>query len=136
PVVVPKRGWVYSTPERMAEAIADDRIHFGPDETSVPAVKRYLHETEGQVQASVFYRDRRAAMRELRQILGGDMFTNPKDVLTLRKLIEASTRDDSLVIDYFAGSGTTAHAVIEANRQLGGTRRFLMVEMGEYFDSV
>lgn len=136
PVVVPKRGWVFSTPERMAQAIADGRVHFGPDETYVPNVKRYLHETEGQVLASVFYRDRRAAMKQLREVMGGDYFSNPKDVLTLKKLIEASTTDESVVVDYFAGSGTTAHAVIELNRETGSLRTFVMVDMGEYFETV
>jgi adenine-specific DNA-methyltransferase len=136
PVKKPTNGWRYSTPERMAEMIAQNRIHFDADHTTVPKVKRYLQELEGQVLPSVFYRDRRAAIRELRDIMGGDVFDNPKDVLTIQKLVEATTVEDSWIADFFAGSGTTGHAVIALNRELGSNRRFFMVEMGEYFDSV
>ncbi|MBX5494092.1 MAG: site-specific DNA-methyltransferase [Bryobacteraceae bacterium] len=136
PVAIPKRGWVFSKAETMQQAIAEGRIHFGPDESTVPNLKRYLHETEGQVLPAVFYRDRRAAFKELRDILGGDGFANPKDPYILAKLIEACSEKDSLILDYFAGSGTTGHAVINLNREDGGQRKFILVEMGDYFDTV
>jgi adenine-specific DNA-methyltransferase len=136
PVAVPQRGWVFAKPETMQQAIQEGRVHFGSDETSVPNLKRYLHETEGQVLPSVFYKDRRAAFKELRDILGGDGFANPKDPYILGKLIEASADNDAWILDFFAGSGTTGHAVINLNREDGGSRKYLLVEMGEYFDTV
>jgi len=136
PVAIPQRGWVFAKPETMQQAIKEGRVHFGPDETSVPNLKRYLHETEGQVLPAVFYKDRRAAFKELRDILGGDGFANPKDPYILAKLIEASGEKDSLILDFFAGSGTTAHAVINLNREDGGKRKYILVEMGDYFDTV
>lgn len=136
PVKIPRPGWRYSTPERMAEMVASDRVHFGPDETTVPNSKRYLHETEGQVVPSVFYRDRRASTKDLRHIFGDDRFDNPKDVPTLMRLIEGTTGAGDWVADYFGGSGSTAHAVIALNRELESHRRFLVVEMGAHFWSV
>jgi len=136
PVVVPLRGWCFAKPETMEQAIREGRVHFGPDETSVPNIKRYLHETEGQVLPAVFYKDRRAAFKELRDILGGDGFANPKDPYILGKLIEASADNDAWILDFFAGSGTTGHAVINLNREDGGRRKYILVEMGEYFDTV
>jgi len=120
----------------MKQAIQEGRVHFGPDETSVPNLKRYLHETEGQVLPAVFYKDRRAAFKELRDILGDDGFANPKDPYILGKLVEASADNDAWILDFFAGSGTTAHAVINLNREDGGRRKYILVEMGEYFDTV
>ena len=136
PVAIPQRGWVFAKQETMQQAIREGRVHFGPDETSVPNLKRYLHETEGQVLPAVFYKDRRAAFKGLRDILGGEGFPNPKDPGIIAKLVEASSDEHSLVLDYFAGSGTTGHAVINLNREDGGRRKFILVEMAEYFDTV
>ena len=136
PVAIPQRGWVFAKPETMEQAIREGRVHFGPEETSVPNLKRYLHETEGQVLPAVFYKDRRAAFKELRDVLGGEGFPNPKDPDILTKLIEASAEKESLILDFFAGSGTTGHAVINLNREDGGRRKFILVEMGDYFDTV
>ena len=65
-------------------------------------------------------------------------FPYPKSIHTVKDTVEASTYglEDALVVDYFAGSGTTGHAVINLNREDGGQRKFVLVEMGEYFDSV
>lgn len=136
PVAKPARGWVFPSPERMQQAIDEGRVYFGPDETSVPKLKRYLHETEGQVLSPVFYKDRRAAFQQLRHILGHDKFRNPKDPEIIQKIVEATTDRSSLVLDFFAGSGTTAHAVINLNREDGGRRKYILVEMADYFHTV
>jgi adenine specific DNA methylase Mod len=130
----PLRGW--PTKETMEKHIRDGRVLWGPDHTTVPKLKRYLHETEGQVLPAVFYRDRRAAFKELRNILGDDGFANPKDPYILGKLIEASADNNVWILDFFAGSGTTAHAVINLNREDGGRRKYILVEMGDYFETV
>lgn len=130
----PLRGW--PTKDTMEEYIRRDLVLWGPNHTTVPKLKRYLEETEGQVLPAVFYKDRRAAFKQLRDILGGEGFANPKDPYILTKLIEASADSVSFVLDYFAGSGTTGHAVINLNREDGGRRKFILVEMAEYFDTV
>ncbi len=74
----------------------------------------------------------------LRDIIGSNLFSFPKSVHTVTDCVRLSTNgvDNATVLDYFAGSGTTAHAVINLNREDGGRRRFVLVEMGEYFDTV
>ncbi len=136
PVKKPQGGWRFSSEERMQEAIREGRVLFGPDENSVPKLKRYLHETEGQVLWPVFYKDRRAASQQLREILGTDVFSNPKDPETIELLIEAAGDSSCLILDFFAGSGTTGHAVINLNRADGGRRKYILVEMADYFYTV
>jgi len=136
PVKIPARGWGFSKREKMQQAIADGRVHFGKDETFVPNLKRYLHETDDQVLTSVFYKDRRAAHQRLKQILPDTTFRYPKDERTLQLLFEAVTSDNDIVLDSFAGSGATAHAVLAQNREDGGNRRFILVECEDYVDSL
>jgi len=119
----------------MEKAIQEGRVLFGPDENKVPTLKRYLHETEGQVLASVIYKDRRSARKRLRLLFGIDgVFPNPKDEDVIRKLVEATTNEQEIVMDFFAGSCTTAHAVLQQNREDGGRRRFIMVQLPEPLD--
>ncbi|MCZ2390337.1 MAG: site-specific DNA-methyltransferase [Acidobacteria bacterium] len=131
PCAVPSRGWIYSDPAKMQEVIRDNRVHFGPDETYVPCLKSYLADREYEVPYSVFYQDGRASTKRLRQLLGGDYFDHPKDEYVIQDLIEIATDKDDLVMDFFAGSGTTAHAVMNMNRKDGGNRKFLLVQMPE-----
>lgn len=70
----------------------------------------------------------------MRNIFGYDTFTYPKSIHTVQDALLLSTNEESCVLDYFAGSGTTGHAVINLNREDGGSRKYILVEMGEYFD--
>lgn len=74
----------------------------------------------------------------LKDILGGIQFNYPKSINTVKDCVKAGLSDNKtgIVLDYFAGSGTTGHAVINLNREDGGDRRYILVEMGEYFDTV
>ena len=75
----------------------------------------------------------------LKDLFGkGDAFSYPKSIYTVRDCVDACVNDskESIVLDYFAGSGTTAHAVVNLNREDGGRRKFILVEMGEHFDTV
>ena len=76
------------------------------------------------------------ATRELEAMFADKVFTNPKNVNLLNRMVEISSNLDSSILDYFAGSGTTAHAVINLNREDNGNRKYILVEQGEYFDSV
>ena len=138
---VPERGWMYPTPERMKEAIEQRLVHFGDDHTTVPNAKAYLKDNEYEVLNSVFYRDRRGASKRLRSFLGRavsgrDVFENPKDELLLARLMQPIVKDGELAFDFFGGSGSTAHAVTVMNQQGGGRRKYLMVEMGDWFEGV
>jgi adenine-specific DNA-methyltransferase len=131
PVKVPSRGWMTSDPKRMQEWIDDDRVHFGDDENAVPCIKSYLKDKEQQTPYSVFYQDGRAASKRLRALMGGDLFDFPKDELVLQEIVEMLTEGDDIVIDFFAGSSTTAHSVMLQNATDGGNRRFVMVQLDE-----
>ncbi len=74
----------------------------------------------------------------LRKLLPDNNFTFPKSIFTVRDSIDAAlgNKTEGYVLDYFAGSGTTGHAVINLNREDGGRRKFILVEMGDYFDTV
>ncbi len=131
PVRVPNRGWVYPTKERMLEIISQNLVHFGDDEKSVPCKKTYLADNETSTPYSVFYKDGRAATKRLRTIMGENVFQNPKDEEILESIIEFSTLTDSTILDFFAGSGTTGHAVMKLNAEDGGSRRFILCTNNE-----
>ncbi len=136
PVKVPSRGWMTSDPEKMQQWIREGLVHFGEAEDAVPCIKSYLAEREYEVPYSVVYQDGRAATKRLRDVLGTDAFGNPKDEGVLGRVIAFSSGECARVADFFAGSGTTAHAVINLNREDGGNRKYILVEMGEYFHTV
>lgn len=130
PVKIPSRGWLFQQ-SVMEKHVQDDRVHFGLDEDAVPTFKRYLRETEFEVPYSVFYQDGRAASKRLRELMGAKVFDFPKDETVIQTLVEMTTTADDLVMDFFAGSATTAHAVMAANANDGGARRYIMVQLQE-----
>ncbi|GAB6275601.1 MAG: hypothetical protein SAMD01599839_01410 [Rectinema sp.] len=134
PVRVPSGGWRFAKIEEMQRQIIEDRIQFGEDENQVPCRKSYLKNHEFQAPYSVFYQDGRAATKRLRDIIGNDDFGYPKDEFIIADLISMISANE--ILDYFAGSGTTGHAVINLNREDGGRRKFILVEMADYFDTV
>ena len=133
PVSVPARGWGY-TLDTLQKLIVEGRVDFGPDHTKVPTLKSYLADRESEVPNSVFYQDGRAATKRLRELLGGDVFENPKDETVLAKIIEFAGDKDGIILDFFAGSGTTAHAVLALNKQDSGNRKFILVQLPEPVD--
>lgn len=135
PVKVPSRGWIYPTKQRMDEMIAAGKIYFGKDETYVPCVKSYLKDREFSTPYSVFYKDGRAATKRLMQLLGGMAFQNPKDEDIIKSLIAFTLSNDrSIVLDFFSGSATTAHAVMQLNSEDGGKRRYILIQLPENCD--
>lgn len=132
PVKVPNRGWVFPTPARMDEMISLGLVHFGDDENSVPCKKTYLKDGEYETPYSVFYRDGRASTKRLRGLMDAMVFQNPKDETIIQNLIEFTlSNNDALILDFFSGSATTAHAVMQLNAEDGGNRRYIMVQLPE-----
>jgi adenine-specific DNA-methyltransferase len=123
-----------SDPGKMQEWIRNDLVHFGHDETFVPCIKSYLRDRELQTPYSVFYQDGRAATKRLRDLMGGDCFDFPKDETVLQEIVEMLTSGEDVVLDFFAGSGTTGHAVMAQNALDGGRRRYLLVQLPEALD--
>jgi adenine-specific DNA-methyltransferase len=113
----------------------DGRIWWGEDKNNVPRIKRFLAEVqEGLVPQTVWdYNDvghTQEAKQEYLQILEGiEVFTTPKPVALLKRILHIATTAGDLVLDSFAGSGTTAHAVLELNKEDGQERRFVLVQM-------
>lgn len=132
PVKVPNRGWVFPTPARMEEMISLGLVHFGDDENSVPCKKTYLKDGEYETPYSVFYRDGRASTKRLRGLMDAMVFQNPKDETIIQNLIEFTlSNNDAIILDFFSGSATTAHAVMQLNAEDGGNRRYIMVQLPE-----
>lgn len=134
PVKIPSRGWMTSDRTKMQSWIDDDRVYFGKDENSVPCIKSYLSDKEYQTPYSVFYQDGRAATKRLMSLFGAKIFDFPKDETILATLIEICTDKNDLVLDFFSGSSTTAHAVMQLNAGDGGSRRHIQVQLPEPVD--
>lgn len=130
PVPTPRNGWRYSS-ETMASLLADDRILFGPDETTTPRFKRFLTDQEERVPYPTFTQPRMPGSKWVKDILGDDRFPNPKDHRVLARWLKAIAPSDALILDFFAGSGSTAEAVMRLNAEDGGTRRSLLVTNNE-----
>lgn len=132
------RCWLY-TSDVMQEAIKDNRIWFGKDGNGVPRIKTYLHAKERGLtpETILFAKDattNEVAKTELKKLFGGlSAFDTPKPV-KLVQIILQMTKKDALVMDFFAGSGATAHAVINQNIEDGGSRKFISVQLDEPCD--
>jgi adenine-specific DNA-methyltransferase len=144
PCKVPDDGWRF-VEDTMREKIAHGFVVFREDHTKPPIYKSYIYmkdespsaddvlDNEGQreVLGSVFYRHTQPSNDVIRNIFGGKSFPNPKDHEILARLIRYVTKDskDCIILDSFAGSGSTGHAVIDLNIADGGQRRFVLIEM-------
>ncbi len=140
----PGRYWAISK-EKMEELEADKRIWWGAKGDGVPRSKIFLSEVrQGVVPQTIWHHEQAGnnqdAKRELVRLMNfedaSELFTTPKPVKLLERVLQLSTNKNSIAMDFFAGSGTTGHAVIDLNREDGGDRRYVLVEMGEYFDTV
>lgn len=131
----PSSGWRYPE-ETIRQRIKDGLVHFGKDHTVVPNNKTYLKNTEYQSLTSMKYKDGRVAsnyLKSLFEIKG--VFTNPKDYSILANFMKAINVDkDDIVIDFFAGSGSTGEAVIRLNIEDNGNRKFILAQLPEIID--
>ena len=134
----PGRCWSLTKPEfdRLSRA---GRIWFGVDGSARPRAKTYLSESEG-VSAWTWWGNRdvgdnQSAKKEIMRIMGADGdFEYPKPTSLVTRVLDIATKKDAIVLDSFAGSGATAHAVLESNRRDDGVRQFILVEMEDYAD--
>ena len=129
--------------ERFADLDGDKRIWWGEDRNQVPAIKRFLSEVrQGLVPETIWtYKEvghTQQARKTLLQIFPDDPleFKTIKPVGLLRRILQIATDKDSIILDSFAGSGTTAHAVLSLNKEDGGNRRFVLVECEDYADAL
>jgi adenine-specific DNA-methyltransferase len=127
------RGWSFDQ-EEFNRLVSEGRISF-VSETSI-MVRRYLHETVTVTPQSVFYQPVRSASERLAKLIGANVFPYPKDEQILKSFVEMATKGQrkAVILDFFAGSATTAHAVMQLNTEDGGRRKFIMVQLPEECD--
>ena len=137
-VILPPNGrcWLY-TKERFQEMIKDNRIWFGNNGDNVPRVKRFLSEVkQGLTPMSIWKYSEvghsQDAAQKLKELFDGkDIFDYPKSIDLIRRCISLYSECQDIIIDFFSGSSTTAHAVMQLNAEDGGTRKFIMVQLPE-----
>ena len=131
----PGRCWA-NVESVFKELLNGNRMWFGKDGKGRPRVKTYLSESDG-VRAWTWWTNQdcghnQEAKKEINEIVGHDVpFDTPKPTRLIQRILQIATDKDSLILDSFAGSGTTGHAVLKQNAEDGGTRRFILVEMDE-----
>ena len=131
--------------EKFDQLDADNRIWWGQSGTNRPGIKRFLSEVrKGVVPRSLWAWEEvgstRHSKQELSEVMSApassDLFVTPKPTGLIRRILQIATENDSLVLDSFAGSATTAHAVLAFNKEDGGNRKFILVECEDYADSI
>lgn len=130
------RCWVINKNE-FKRLVADNRIWFGKTGNNVPSLKKFLNEVQqGSVSKTIWFRNEVGDNQEAKKILKElfeekhtDLFDTPKPVRLLTRILQLATDKDSIILDSFAGSGTTGHAVLDLNKEDGGSRKFILVEM-------
>lgn len=137
PCKCPDAGWRFPSIKRMQEEIEAGRVVFGSDETTLPRIRRNLFDYDAQVMRSVHFSYAQTATLEFNKIFEGlRVFENPKSVTDIKDLARYITADskDCIILDFFSGSATTAHAVMQLNAEDGGHRKFIMVQLPEKCD--
>lgn len=131
PSAVPSRGWGLSE-DKMRKLVDDDMIIFGKDEKSQPLKKLYLKTADDQVEKSILSYSARASTHLLTKILGRrGAFNNPKNLDYITDVVKLMSPEDGIVLDFFAGSGTTGHAVLDLNQEEDSKRKFILVTNNE-----
>ena len=141
-VVEPPTGRCWSLSKKaFLERLQDNRIYFGENGDSVPCMKRFLTELkfDGMAPQSImFYKDvghSQEGAKEVTALLESGSFNGPKPLRLMNRLLTlANTDEDSIILDFFSGSATTAHAVMKLNAEDGGHRRFICVQLPEMCD--
>jgi len=134
------RHWRIS-PEKFADALADGRIIFGKNGKGRPQYKRFLFEAEQKgTNTFTIWNDidtATNATKNLMSVFGGEkVFDTPKPTALIERILRIATDSGDIILDSFAGSGTTAHAVLNLNKQDGGNRKFILVEMEDYAETI
>lgn len=141
-VIEPPAGRCWRLSKKaFLERLQDNRIWFGPDGNGVPRIKRFLTDLkhDGMAPTSImFFKDvghSQEGAQEVSKLLDGGFFSGPKPQRLMQRLLTlANLKEDSIVLDFFSGSASTAHAVMSRNAEDGGHRKFIMVQLPETCD--
>jgi adenine-specific DNA-methyltransferase len=139
--VLPPNGycWRY-TKEKFKEAINDNRIWFGENGNNVPSIKRFLSEVKQSITPMTIWKysdvgHSQSAAQNLKKLFDNKSFFDyPKPVELIKRSIELYSNKDSIILDFFSGSATTAHAVMQLNAEDGGNRKYIMVQLPKQTD--
>ena len=148
PIVNPNTGVAYNPPsgrswmtnkETIERWIKENRVFFGQDGKGAPQLKRYLKEVQDGVVPTTYwsYDDcghNDEARKEVKNLFERPPFDSPKPTRLLMQVIRIGANKDSIILDFFSGSATTAHAVMKLNAEDGGNRKFIMVQLPEKTD--
>lgn len=136
--VLPPEGYCWRlTKERFEEYVKDNRIWFGENGDLVPSPKRFMSEVKDSMTPMTVWKysevgHSQDAMRALRDIFGGQvLFSYPKSLSLIERVIRLYSTPSSIVLDFFAGSGTTMHATMQLNEEDGGHRQCILVQQNE-----
>jgi adenine-specific DNA-methyltransferase len=134
----PDFGWI--TDYKGYSALLEQNLIYWPKNprTGKPRKKRFMSETDERAPISSLGISIKQGEGNigLSSLFGSKLLNFPKPVSVMRTLVDSCASESDTTLDFFAGSGTTGHAVIDLNREDGGDRRYVLVEMGEYFDTV
>ncbi len=131
--------WRY-TEEAMQRLIADNRVWFGEDGNNIPAIKKFLSEVKQGVACQTIWKYQEVGhsqegKKEIKALFPeGIPFDTPKPTGLLKRIIQIASKPDFIALDFFSGSATTAHAVMQLNAEDGGHRKFIMVQLPEPCD--
>ncbi|NEX19902.1 site-specific DNA-methyltransferase [Thiorhodococcus mannitoliphagus] len=140
----PRSGWKFpykpdpSKPSRKSFTglARDDRIAWGNDESKLPRTKGFLHEVETNIGTSVFYEYNDGESEITEMFAESGLFLSPKSSRFVKKFVAQAAKKDDWVMDFFGGSGSSGHAVLQQNREDSGNRKMVLVEMGHHFDDL
>ncbi len=136
--VLPPNGYCWRLDQRtFQEYVKDNRIWFGPEGNNVPSIKRFLSEVKQGMTPMTIWKygevgHSQDATKRLKELFNNKAyFDYPKPVELIKRCIQLYADKDSLILDFFSGSGTTAQAVMELNAEDGGKRKFILVQLPE-----
>lgn len=140
-IVYPSSGrcWLY-TEARFKELVADNRVWFGSDGNSVPSIKKFASEVKQTMTPMTIWKytevgHSQEAAQNLKKLFDNyDYFDYPKPIELIKRCITLYSKSDSIILDFFSGSATTAHSVMQLNAEDGGSRKFIMVQLPEETD--
>jgi adenine-specific DNA-methyltransferase len=144
-IVLPPTGRHWNgLPDRYEELVKENRIWFGPDGANAPRIKVFLSEVQEGIVPDTWwphneFGNNQEAKKEILALFGeSEPFNTPKPIKLLKQIITIATKNKNKnwILDYFAGSGTTAHAVLNLNKEDQGNRKYILVEMAGYFNTV
>lgn len=125
---------LFAYPQKsFSELLANGRVYFGKSGDGVPQRVIYAHESKGQP-VSNFWSDiatNKEGKKQILEIFGDNVFDTPKPTALVKKLLTLAAGSNDIVLDFFSGSGTTGHAVMELNAEDGGTRQWIQVQLPE-----